>query len=438
MRYEPISQELFTGNRQRLSALLKPNSLAVLNANDVMPTNADGTLPFRQNTDLFYLSGIDQEETILLLYPDAPDPAHREMLFLRETNEEIARWEGHKYTKEEATEASGVGTVRWLSNFDGTLQALMASAEHVYLNTNEHLRAAVEVETRDARFIRDLQWRYPLHRYERLAPLLHQLRAVKQPREVALIQHACGITERGFRRVLAFTRPGVMEYEIEAEWAHEFLSNRSRGFAYQPIVASGANACVLHYVDNDQPCRDGDLLLMDVGAEYAHYASDLSRTIPVNGRFTPRQRQVYDAVLRVMRQAMDLLRPGGVLDDYHKQVGELMTDELFGLGLLDADEVRAQRRRNDPHEPKLYKKYFMHGTSHHLGLDVHDYGSKYRTFEPGMVFTCEPGIYIPEERIGIRLENDVLVTDGAPRDLMASIPVEADEIEALMQEEVEA
>ena len=434
MRYEPIGPALFTGNRQRLAALLLPNSLAVLNANDVMPTSADGTMPFRQQTDLFYLSGIDQEESVLVIFPDAPDPAHREVLFLRETSEEIAIWEGHKYTKEEARRVSGVAKVYWLGQFDRLFPGFMASADHVYLNSNEHLRATVEVETRDARFVRRLQRRYPLHQYQRLAPHLHTLRAVKQPREVALIRHACGITEAGFRRVLGFVRPGVMEYEIEAEWAHTFLRSRSRGFAYAPIVASGRNACVLHYVANDQPCHDGDLLLMDVGAEYANYASDLTRTIPVNGRFTPRQRQVYDAVLGVMRQATALLRPGNTLDAYHKQVGELMTDALLTLGLLNADEVRAQRSRNDPAETPLYKKYFMHGTSHHLGLDVHDYGNKYRSFEAGMVFTCEPGIYIPDEAIGIRLENDLLVTEGAPEDLMATIPLEADAIEALMQE----
>ncbi|SDK16083.1 Xaa-Pro aminopeptidase [Catalinimonas alkaloidigena] len=433
MRYESIGKELFTYNRKQLADRLKPNALAVFNANDIMPTNADGTMPFRQNNDLFYLSGIDQEESILLIYPDCPDPAHREVLFLRETNEHIAIWEGHKYTKEEARETSGIEKVYWLTQFPSVFQGLMAACDYVYLNSNEHTRAVIEVETRDARFIREVRQKYPLHHYERVTPLMHQLRAIKSKREVELIQKACNITEKGFRRVLEFVRPGVMEFEIEAEYAHEFLRNRSKGFAYTPIIASGHNACVLHYIANDQPCQDGDLLLMDVGAEYANYASDMTRTIPVSGRFTPRQREVYDAVLRVMRQAAAMLRPGNTLDEYHKEVGRIMESELIGLRLLEREAVKNQ----DPEKP-LYKKYFMHGTSHHLGLDVHDVGNKYRTFEPGMVFTCEPGIYIREEGIGIRLENDFLVTSGHPVDLMANIPLEAEEIEEAMQASVKA
>ena len=428
MRYSPIAQELFVHNRRKLAKHLKPSSIAVFHSNDVMPTNADGTMPFRQNNDLFYLSGIDQEESILLLFPDARDPRMQEILFVRETNEHILTWEGYKLTKQQAQEVSGVKTVFWTHEFNSVLHALISEAEHVYLNANEHPRAVVEVETRDARFIKWMKEHYPLHKYERAAPIMHLLRAVKTDTEVALIKQACQITEKAFRRLLGFIKPGVMEYEIEAELYHEFIRNRSRGPAYQPIIASGANACILHYVDNYRECKDGDLLLMDFGAEYANYASDLSRTVPVNGKFTKRQREVYDAVLRVMKAATQMLVPGNTLAQYHQFVGTVMENELIRLDLLNESDVRNQ----DPKKP-LYKKYFMHGTSHHLGLDVHDVGDKHRPFEDGMVFTCEPGIYIKEEGIGVRLENDILVTGNGPIDLMANIPLEADDIERLMK-----
>lgn len=428
MKYLPIDKELFVHNRHNFVKHLKASSLAVLHSNDVMPTNADGTMPFRQNNDLFYLSGVDQEESILLLYPDARDAKMKEVLFVRETNEYVLTWEGYKLTKEQAREVSGVSTVRWVSEFEDVLSVLMTEVEHVYLNSNEHPRAVVEVETRDARFIKWIKERYPLHKYERLAPIMHQIRAVKSEAEVALIRNACQITEQAFRRVLNIVKPGVMEYEIEAEICHEFLRNRSRGPAYQPIIASGANACILHYVENNQECRDGELILMDFGAEYANYASDLTRTIPVNGKFSRRQRDVYESVLRVMKAATQMLVPGNTLDQYHSFVGTVMENELIRLELLKESDVRNQ----DPQKP-LYKKYFMHGTSHHLGLDVHDVGDRFRPFEAGMVFTCEPGIYIREEGIGIRLENDILVTRSKPVDLMESIPIEADDIERLMQ-----
>ncbi len=427
MRHAPLPQELFVNHRQRLVDQLKPKSLVVLNSNDILPTNADGTRSLVQNSDLFYLSGIDQEESILVLFPDFPDEEKREILFLKETNELIEVWEGHKYTQTEATEASGIVQVKWLSEFEQTFNALMAEANRVYLNTNEHLRASVTVESRDARFIKFCQTRYPLHQYERLAPLMHQLRAVKSPHETSVQQQACDITERAFRRVLSFVRPGVMEYEIEAEYLHEFVRSGSRGFAYEPIVASGANACILHYLDNHAECQAGDVLMMDVGAEYARYYADMSRSIPVSGRFTERQRAVYDAVLRVQRGAMQLLRPGNTIKAYHKEVGKLMESELIGLGLLDRHDVEKQ----DAKQP-LYKKYFMHGTSHHIGLDVHDVGNIYRPFETGMVFTVEPGIYIREEDLGIRLENNVVVTDDGIHDLMRNIPIEAEEVEDLM------
>ena len=427
MRYDPIDPQLFIENRRRLAAQLRPNSIAVFNSSDVMPKSADGVHPFSQQTDLFYLSGIDQEESTLVLFPDAKEEKHREVLFLRETSEPIALWEGKKYAKDEAAVASGVKTVYWNAEFDSVFRPLVLQAERVYLNANEHLRAAVFVETRDARFGKWCREAFPLHRYERLAPIMHRLRAVKSPIEVALIRQAAGITGRAFRRLLGFIRPGVWEYEIEAEIWHEFLRARSRGPAFQTIVASGADSCTLHYVKNDKQCRDGDLVLIDFGAEYANYAGDLTRTVPVNGRFTPRQRAVYDAVLRVQKAAIEMLRPGNTLEAYTTEVGALMEAELIGLGLLDAEKVKGQ-----PKEQPLYKKYFPHGTSHHLGLDVHDYGDKFRPFEAGMVFTCEPGIYIREEGIGVRIENDILVTDRDPVDLMADIPREADEIEALM------
>jgi len=427
MRHQPIDSSLFVHNRSRLVQKLLPKSLAVFNANDIMPTNADGTMAFVQNADLFYFSGIDQEETILLICPDSQDPKLKEVLFLRETNEKIAIWEGHKYTKDEAKAASGIQQVRWLSEFPLVFNTLMCESDHVYLNTNEHLRAEIVVETRDARFIREAKSKYPLHRFERLAPIMHELRAVKHPLEVDVIAQACALTEAGFRRVLGFLKPGVMEYEVEAEMLHEFVRKGSKGFAYGPIVASGANACVLHYVENNKPCLDGELLLIDAAAEWGNYKSDLTRTVPVNGRFSSRQKEVYNAVLRVMRGATAMLVPGKNLVQYHEEVGKMMEQELIGLGLLNAEEVK-----NQDTETPLYKKYFMHGTSHYLGIDVHDVGYKYRPFEAGNLFTCEPGIYIKEEGIGIRIENNILITDGKPVDLMANIPVEVDEIEALM------
>lgn len=427
MRYLPIGKDLFIHNRNKFTALLKPESIAVFTSNDVMPTNADGTMPFRQNNDIFYLSGIDQEESILLLFPDYPDPKFREVLFVTETNEHIAVWEGHKYTKEEAYETSGIRTVLWLSQFEQTFNTLMAQAERVYLNANEHIRNASVTETREMRFTKWCQERYPLHEYERAAPIMHELRPIKSAVEIDLLQKACDITEQAFRRVLNFVKPGVMEYEIEAEFIHEFVRNRSRGFGYTPIIASGGNACILHYIENNAECKDGELILFDVGAEYANYNADMSRTIPVNGRFSRRQKEVYDAVLHVQREAFKLLRPGNTIPEYHKQVGELMTEQLIKLGLLDKTDVKNQ----NPDQP-AYKKYFMHGTSHHIGLDVHDLGNVFRKFEKGMVFTVEPGIYIPDENIGIRLENDVVITEDGIFDLMRNIPIESDEIETLM------
>ena len=427
MKYDRISKELFIRNRALFTAKMKPKSLAVFCSNDIMPTSADGTMPFRQDSDMLWMSGVDQEESRLVVFPDASLAKHKEILFLKETSELIAVWEGAKLTKEEAFAVSGVKTVYWIDQFETIFEQLIKEANTVYLNSNEHARATVNVETRTARFNKWCQKKYNEGNYEKAAPLMHELRAIKHPLEIDLLQRACDITEKGFRRVLNFVKPGVMEYEIEAEYMHEFLRNRSKGFAYEPIIASGLNACVLHYIDNNQECKDGDIILMDVGAEYANYASDMTRCIPVSGRFTDRQKDVYNAVLRVMRAATEMLRPATVLGDYHKEVGLIMQSELVGLGLINQHEIDKQ----DPKNP-VYKKYFMHGTSHYLGLDVHDVGLWDKPMEKGMVFTCEPGIYIREENLGIRLENDILVTEDKPFDLMQNIPLEAEEIESLM------
>jgi Xaa-Pro aminopeptidase len=427
MKYESIDSSMFVDNRKKFTHAMKPGSMAIFVSNDIMPTNADGSMGFRQNADLFYLSGIDQEDTILVLFPDVKDGKHKEILFVKETSELIAIWEGAKLTRDQATAASGITHVYWHHEFEKIMKPLFFQAEHIYLNGNEHTRRSIETQTAQDRFNRALMEKFPLHKYERSAPIMHRIRAVKSTREIELIQQACDITERGFRRVMAFTKPGVWEYEIEAELIHEFIRNRSQGFAYNPIIASGKNACVLHYVENNQQCQDGDVILLDVAAEYANYASDLTRCIPVNGKFTKRQRQVYDAVLRVHRKAVKLLVPGQTFEKYNLEVGRIMTEELLGLGLLKKEDVQKQNA-----EWPAYKKYFMHGTSHFLGLDVHDVGYFYEPMQAGMVFTVEPGIYIPEEGLGIRIENNILVTTKEPQDLMAGIPIEAEEIEAIM------
>lgn len=427
MKYLPLSQEMFVRNRKRFAKELKSNSVAIFNSNDIMPTNADGSMGFVQNSDLFYLSGIDQEESILVLYPEAGNKAWKEMLFLRETNERIAVWEGHKYTKEEARKVSGIQEIYWLTEFETTLKQVMGQCRHIYLNTNEHTRATIEVETRDARFGKWCREKYPLHRYERSAPIMHALRMVKSKEEIELISHACSITEKGLRRILPFVKPGVWEYEIEAELIHEFVRNRSRGFAYGPIIASGIDSCVLHYNTNNKQCKKGDVILLDVAAEYANYGSDLTRVLPVDGKFTKRQRDVYNAVLRVFKGARKMLVKGNNIDKYNAAVGQLMEEELVKLKLLKMSDIKKQ----DPAFP-LYKKYFMHGTSHFLGLDIHDVGFFHLPFQAGTVFTCEPGIYIPREKIGVRIENDILITDKGNVDLMESIPIEAGEIEELM------
>ena len=426
MRYSAINPALFRLNRDRLRALLPPNSLVVVNANDVPPTNADGSLKLVPNSDLFYLTGIEQEESILLIYPDADDEKHREILFLREAKPELETWEGHKLTKDEAREISGIRHIYSLGEFPRIFHRLMCESESVYLNANEHSRADVVVESREARFVADVVRRYPLHNYQRLARLLHRLRIVKAAAEVELVKRACAITKAGFERVARFVKPGVHEYEVEAELAHEFIRNRG-DFAYVPIIASGKNACALHYIANDQQCRGGDLLLLDIAASYANYNSDLTRTIPVSGKFSKRQRQVYEAVLRILRAQIKGLIPGKRWDQWQKEAEQSVEHELLGLELLTPRDIK----RQDPEKPAL-KKYFMHGVGHPLGLDVHDVGLLKEPFAPGWVMTVEPGIYLPGEGFAVRLENDVLITENGTVDLMADIPVEADEIEELM------
>ena len=427
MKYLPISKALFTNNRINFVKRTKPNSIAIFHANDEFPRNGDQTFVFKQNADFFYLTGIDQEQSILVLYPDCPNPLYKEVLFLRQTNEHIAIWEGHKYTKEEARKVSGIENVYWLHELDAILHSIINYADNIYINTNENDRYSHSVPYRDIRLYEHLRQKYPLHHYGRSAVIMRDLRPVKSDIEIELTKKACGMTRDAFVRVLKFVKPGVAEYEIEAEITHEFLIQRATSHAYNPIIASGPNANVLHYIDNNQVCKDGDVLLMDFGAEYANYNADMTRSIPVNGRFTKRQRNVYDAVLRVMKGATKLIQAGTVLSDYHEEVGELMTAELIELKLLDRHDVEKQ----DPKMP-AYKRYFMHGTSHHLGLDVHDFASRYKPFEVGNILTCEPGIYIQAEGLGIRLENDILITANGNIDLMADIPLEAEHIEEIM------
>jgi Xaa-Pro aminopeptidase len=428
MKYSLIDNTLFIKNRKNFAAKMKPKSLAVFNSNDIYPISADSTMPFQQHRDIFYLSGVDQEESILVLFPDCPKKKHREILFLKETNAHVAVWEGEKLTKEKAFDTSGIKTVYWLQDMEKIMFEIMTQCDTVYINTNEHYRASVETETREDRYTKWLKQKYPAHAVAKSNPILQRLRSVKDPIEIDLIQKACNITEKGFRRILNFVKPGVWEYEIEAEFMHEFLRNRSKGFAYTPIIASGNNANVLHYIENNQQCKAGDLLLLDTADEYANYSSDLTRTIPVSGRFNKRQKAVYNAVNLVKKEATKLLIPGTDWAEYHVEVGKMMTSELLGLKLIDKADVQNE----DPEWP-AYKKYFMHGTSHHIGLDTHDYGILTEPMQANNVFTVEPGIYIPDEGFGIRLEDDVVIQkSGEPFNLMGNIPIELEEIEDIM------
>jgi len=427
MKYPTIDQSLFILNRKNFCNTLKNNSIAIFNSSDEFPRSGDQNFVFKQNPDLFYLSGIDQEQTILLLYPDCPNPLYREVLFLRQTNDYIKVWEGYKYTKEQAKAASGIQSVYWLEDFDNILHSIVNYADNIYLNTNENDRYAHEVPYRDIRFIEKMRSKYPLHNYERSAPMMRNLRAVKSDIEIELIKKASAITRDAFIRVLKFTKPGVKEYEIEAEIIHEFIRQGGTGHAYTPIIASGNNANILHYNDNNQVCKDGDVILFDFGAEYANYNADMSRAIPVNGRFTKRQKDVYNAVLHVMKESIKLIGDGTIWNSYHEQVGEIMTEQLVNLGLISLEDVKNQNASYP-----AYKKYFMHGNSHHLGIDVHDFAGRYTPFTNGNILTVEPGIYIPEEGLGIRLENNILITANGNIDLMADIPLEAEEIEDIM------
>lgn len=426
MRYAPIQKDLFVQNRRRLGALLQPKSLAVVNNNDVMPTNADGSFLLHPNSDLFYLTGIEQEESMLLLYPDAHEPRMREILFIRESSPLLETWEGRKLDKESARRISGIERVEWVSSFPQIFHTLMGECDGAYLNANEHARADIVIQTREARFVRETQERYPLHQYHRLARLLHALRSVKSAPEMALLDKAIDITAAGFERVARFVKPGVTETEIEAEFAHEFI-RRGGGFAYSPIIGSGVNACILHYVENAATCRTGEVLLLDVASHYANYNADLTRALPVSGRFSRRQRQVYNAVLRVFRGAAAMLQPGLLPGEWRKGVEELMEKELVDLKLLKMSEVRKQ----GPDKAAL-RRYYMHGIGHPIGLDVHDVAVQHAPMQAGWVVTCEPGIYIREEKLGIRLENMIQVTENGPVDLMPNIPIEAEEVEALM------
>ena len=427
MRYEKLSSTLFIKNRAKLIELLPPKSMVIISSNDIMPTNADGTMGFKQNSDLYYLSGLDQEETLLIIYPDAPEDQYKEIAFVKETSELIEIWEGHKFTKQEAIEISGIKNIQWTSNFEQVLKTIIYSAEQIYLIDNEHIRNSSLVETQNDRLNLEIKEKYPLHKIERLAPLLNVIRMQKETIEIEALQKAIDITEKAFRRILKFTKPGVFEYEVEAEFIHEFIKNRSNGFAYTPIIASGSNACVLHYIENTLACKDGDMLLLDVGACYANYNADMTRTIPVNGRFTKRQKQVYEAVHDVLNFATQIMTSGTYWVDYQKEVEKYMESKLIDLGLFTRNDVEKQ----DKHQP-LFKKYFMHGVAHHLGIDVHDVWDKYKPFASGMVLTCEPGIYIREEGLGIRLENNLLITDKGAVNLMNNIPIHWEEIETLM------
>lgn len=428
MKNIKIDKQLFITNRKNLVKQLKPNSIVIVNANDYMPTNADGTMRFKQNTNLFYLTGVDQEETILLLYPDSPDPKLKEILFVVETSELIEIWNGKKLSKAEATEKTGIENVMWLSEFQRVFRTLVTDADNIYLDSNEHKRAVIEVETRNARFIKWCREAYPLHNYERISPIINKLRMIKSKIEVDLLQEAVNLTDKGFRRVMKFVKPGVTEYEIEAEFMHEFMRNGSTIADYTPIIASGGGACVLHYIKNDEVCKDGEVILIDVGASYANYNADMTRCIPVNGKFTNRQKKVYNAVLRVMKETIKMIKPGGIWAEIQKATEQNMEKELVDLRLLKMRDIKNQ----DPNWPAL-KKYFMHNVSHFLGLDVHDFGYFNMPYAPGMVFTVEPGIYIKEEGLGIRLENNVVVTKTGNIDLFKNVPLEVEEIEEIMK-----
>jgi len=422
-----LSSAFFEQNRKKVANELKNNSLAIVNSSDEFPRNGDQHFQFRQSSDLFYLTGINQEQTLLVLSPNNLKPEYSEILFLRKSDEKTETWEGHKLTKNEAFEISGIKTIFWTESFDSVISELFYNAENIYINTNENSGYKRFYDDSDLRLINDLRFKFPLHNYLRLSPIITKNRLIKTSEEIETIKHACKITRDAFLRVLKFVKPNVFEYEIEAEISYEFIRNQAKNHAYQPIVASGGSACVLHYIENNKQCNSNDLILLDFGAEFQNYASDLSRTIPVNGFFSERQKIVYQAVLNVLKKSTELMISGKTINILNKEVAQIMEGELIKIGLLNLEEVIKQ----NPENP-LYKKYFMHGVSHFLGLDVHDVGTKDTVLEPGMILTCEPGIYIKTENIGIRLENDILITENGNINLMADIPIEIDEIENLM------
>ncbi len=426
MRYQPISKHMYISNRSALVKKMQPNSLAVLNSNDEMPRNGDQTFVFRQNSDFFYLTGLDQEKCILTLCPDHPQESMREVLFTVKTSDLMVIWNGHKYTFEEVRNLSGIQNVKWLDDFDITVRDLLSRVQNVYLNQNDYPKFITEVKSRDERFAQKLKEDYPAHTYLRISPFISEMRQVKHAEEIDQMKKACRITRDGFLRALRFVKPGVKEYEVEAEFTHEFYRQGSSGHAYPPIVASGVNTCILHYNTNHNICKSGDLLLLDIGAEYGNYSADMSRTIPINGKFDARQRAVYESVLRILKASSSTLQPGTTIDKWHAETCKLMEYELLGLGLITERDIN-----NQTADSPAFFKYYMHGTGHFLGLDVHDVGTRQDVFKEGMVMTCEPAIYIPEEGIGIRLENDIVVAEK-PINLMEDIPIEIDEIESLM------
>lgn len=428
MKYLPLNPEIFIQNRKRFTDRMEKNSIAVFNSNDELPMNGDALHPFKQNSDLFWLTGIEQEETMLVLFPDNPDPKYREVLVLVRPNELKEKWDGHRLTASEGENISGIKTVLWLDVLDGILQPWIHLADTIYLNTNENDRKANLVQVRDYRFAEEIRKRYPVHNFRRSAKILKDLRAIKTAFEIEVIQKAIDITDVAFRRLLQFIRPGVFEYEIEAEIYHSFYSQRATGPAYGSIIASGDRARTLHYVSNNQECKDGELVLMDFGAGYGNYAADLTRTVPVSGKFGRRQRTVYNACLHLHQYAASILKPGISIIAYTEKVGEEATAVFQKIGLLTKSEVK-----NEDPENRAYRKYLYHGISHHLGIDVHDLGTRTEPIKAGMVFTVEPGIYIEEERMGIRIENNFWITRNGNKDLMRNIPITAEDIEALMK-----
>lgn len=428
MRYKPLNSNIYKLNRSNFINNMKANSVAIFNSNDIYPISADSELPYEQHRDIFHLTGIEQEETILLLSPSTNNSSNKEILFIRKSDNHTKVWEGEKLSKKQANDLSGIVDIYFVEDFKDILNSIVTKVDNLYINKNEHYRANSPVETREDRFISWLLKKYPSHNVEKSNPILQRLRSIKHPKEIDQIKQACNITKKGFNRVLAFIKPDVWEYEIEAEFIHEFINNSSKGFAYSPIIASGHDNNVLHYIKNNKQCKSGELILMDVGAEYGNYSSDMTRTVPVSGKFSKRQKEIYEAVLRVKNEATKLLTIGNNWKAFHNQVGEIMTKELIQVGLIDKNDIKNQTKDNP-----AYKKYFMHGTSHHLGLDTHDYGLLEDPFQKNMVFTVEPGIYIPNEGFGIRLEDDVVIqNEGEPLNLMKDIPIEPNHIEELM------